>query len=56
MIFKNLFVLNETKMNIFNDKRYMIHKEDRHHKPLDILTKEERYINQNQKKHKRKNI
>ena len=25
-------------MNIFNNKRYTIHKEDRHHKPLDILT------------------
>ena len=34
-------------MNIFNDKRYMIHKEDRHYKPLDILTtKKERYIKQ----------
>ena len=31
-------------MNIFNDKR-TIHKEDRHHKPLDTLsTKKQRYI------------
>ena len=32
-------------MNIFNNKRYTIHKEDRHHKPLDILTtKKQRHI------------
>ena len=41
-----LFILNETKMNIFKDKG-TICKEDRLHEPLDTLTiQKQRYIKQ----------